>query len=310
MLILELVTNIEDARLTIYRPDQRPVNNISLRDIEHASQFNNSISFIDRRRYQLNEVESKKQSLDLEAKLAEMMERFPKASDAVKAALLKDIDLELQRLDKAATSTTQDPPQFKGPRTYGKGGSRKRTAAEIAETELDKNDRVAKRSMHHRVIDLTSPKPVQPRSTPFGMTFSAAGNVIQSPSTTQSSDLVPRLSQKPFNPSLNYFDTQRSTINTKSGLSTSASSHTNPSTTVPVDDPDIVVLDIQPTEQSDEQFRREILESQRPNSLVSTIALTENESQILSPRSKRRTRRPSIYEGEFVWPRKRRSHRD
>jgi hypothetical protein len=307
MLILELVTNIEDARLTIYRPDQRPVNNISLRDIEHTSQFNNSISFIDRRRYQLNEMESKKQSLDLEAKLAEMMERFSTASDASKAALLKGIDLKLDMLDKAATSTAQDPMQFKGPRTYGKGGSRKRTAAEIAETELERNDRMAKRPMHHRIIDLTSPKPGQPRSTPF----SAAGNVIRSPSTTQSPSLVAHLSQKPFTPSLKYFDTHRSTINAKSGSSTSTCSYTNPSTTVPVDDPDIVVLDIQPTGQSDIQFRREILGSQRPNSLISTtIALTENESQISSPRPKRCSRRPSIYEGEFVRPRKRPSRRD
>ena len=114
MLILELIMNIEDARLTVYRPNQRPVNNISLSDIEHASQSNNTISFIDRLHGQLNNTERKKQSLDLEAKLAQIIERFPKASDAVKTALLKDIDLELEMLDMAVISTVQDPPEFKG----------------------------------------------------------------------------------------------------------------------------------------------------------------------------------------------------
>ena len=133
--------NIEDAHLTIYRPNQRPVNNISLRDIEHASQSNNTISFIDRLRGQLNNMERKKLSLDLEAKLAQIIERFPKASDAVKTALLKDIDLELEMLDTAAISTVQDPPEFKGWWIYGKGGPWKLTAAEIAEKELEKNDR-------------------------------------------------------------------------------------------------------------------------------------------------------------------------
>ena len=57
MLILELITNIEDARLTVYRPDQCPVNNISLCDIAHASQTNNAISFTNRLCNQLNDVE-------------------------------------------------------------------------------------------------------------------------------------------------------------------------------------------------------------------------------------------------------------
>lgn len=309
MLILELVMNIEDARLTIYRPDRRPVNDVSLRHIENAARFNNSISFIDRRRYLLNEAESKRQSLDLEAKLAEMMERFPKASDAVKAALLKGIDLELETLDKAAMSMNQDPPQFEGPRTYGKGGRRIRTAAEIVEKKLEKNDRIAKRSTHHRVIDLTSPKPVQPRSTPFVMTFSASGNVIQSPFATQSSGLVAPLSEKPITPSLDDLERQRSTITTKSVPSISTSSYAT-STTISVDDPDIVVLEIQPAEHSETQSKRETEESQCPNNLISAPnSVIQNESQILSPRPKR-SRRPSVYKGDFVRPRKRPSRRD
>ena len=179
MLILELITNIEDARLTVYRPDQRSVNNISLRDIAHASQTNNAISFTDRLRNQLNDVERKKQSLDLEAKLAQIIETFPNASDTVKAALLKDLDLELEILDNAAISTAQDPPAFKGRRTYGKGGPRRLTAAEIAEKELEKSDRQANRIVSLQVVDLTSPKRTQSSTTASNITSSVTGNVTQ-----------------------------------------------------------------------------------------------------------------------------------
>jgi len=167
--------------LTIYRSDQRPVNNISLHDIEYASRSNNMIPFIDRLRGQLNDAGRKKQSLDLEAKLAQVIEKFPKAPDTLKAALLKDIDRELDLLDTATISTPQDPPEFKGQRIYGKGGPRKLTAAEIAEKELAKNDRQTKRSTNLQVVDLTTPRRTQPQSTPFIMTSSATGNVIRSP---------------------------------------------------------------------------------------------------------------------------------
>ena len=149
------MTNIEDARLTMY---QHSVNNISLHDIEHASQSNNKISFIDKLRNQLNDAERKKQSLDLEVKLRQIIETFSKASDTVKTALLKDIDLELNILNKASISTTQDPPEFKRRKMHRKGESRKLTAAEIAEKELKKSDRQAKELANLEVIDLTGPK--------------------------------------------------------------------------------------------------------------------------------------------------------
>jgi hypothetical protein len=66
---LELTTNIEDARLTVYSPNF-PANNISLRDIQHASQLNNTIPFSDRLRGQLNDATRARQSLDLQEKLA------------------------------------------------------------------------------------------------------------------------------------------------------------------------------------------------------------------------------------------------
>ena len=145
--------NIDDARLTVYQP---LINNISLRDIEHASQLNNTISFMNRLRDQLNDAERKKQSLDLTAKLAQISESFAKAPDNVKAELLQDVDLKLNVLNKALISTPQDSPEFKGRKTYGKGGSRKLTAAELAEKDLINNDRQAKESVNLQIIDLTS----------------------------------------------------------------------------------------------------------------------------------------------------------
>ena len=110
MLILELIMNIKNIHLIIY---QCPVNNISLHDIEYASQLNNMISFINRLCGQLNNTKKKKQSLDLEVKLAEIIERVPKTSNIVKTILLKDINLRLKILNIIMISMIQDLLKFK-----------------------------------------------------------------------------------------------------------------------------------------------------------------------------------------------------
>ena len=61
--------------------------------------------------------EEKRQSLDLKVKLTQIIERFPKASDTAKAALLKDINLKLDILNKTEISTAQDSSQFKRRKT-------------------------------------------------------------------------------------------------------------------------------------------------------------------------------------------------
>ena len=123
-----------------------------------------------------------------------------------------------------------------------------------------KNDRQAKRLANLQVVDLTSPEHMQPWPTPFIMTFSATGNVIQSPthqSTTQRSDLPTLLSQNPSNSSLNSVGIQRPTINTIAGPSMGIISDTTAGTTVHVDN-DIVVLETWSLEESEAQFKHRI----------------------------------------------------
>ena len=113
MLILELIMNIKNIHLIIYHSNQCFVNNISLYNIEYISQLNNIISFIDKLYDQLNDMKRKKQSLDLKAKLVQIIEKFSKASNVIKAILLKDIDLKLNILNKIMISIIQDLLKFK-----------------------------------------------------------------------------------------------------------------------------------------------------------------------------------------------------
>ena len=129
----------EDARSTMYIPNF-PANNISLRDVQHASQLNNTIPFSDRLRGQLNDATRTRQSLDLQEKLAQLLEKFPSATDAAQATLLQDsIDRELNAIEQS--TATQDPQELKGRRTFGRGVPRRLTAAEGAEKELAKSDK-------------------------------------------------------------------------------------------------------------------------------------------------------------------------
>jgi hypothetical protein len=43
--------------------------------------------------------------------------------------------------ERCNTASIQDPPALTGRRTYGQGGIRQRTAAELADDELRRNDR-------------------------------------------------------------------------------------------------------------------------------------------------------------------------
>ena len=122
------------------------------------SQLNNTIAFSDRLRTQLNDTTRTRQSLDLQEKLAQLLEKFPSASDAAKATSLQDIDRKLNALEQSTAA--QDPKELKGQRTFGKGGPRQLTVAEIAEKELAKSDRdgTSKRPTNLGFIDLTGPQ--------------------------------------------------------------------------------------------------------------------------------------------------------
>ena len=110
---------------------------------------------------QLNDTTRFQQSVNLEQKLTEYTERFKNASDAVQTRMLQDINRELDKLERESNAHVQDPPEFTGRCTYGRGGSRRLTAAEIAENELAKNDKLTKRDNGNRwastieTVDLT-----------------------------------------------------------------------------------------------------------------------------------------------------------
>ena len=292
--------------MTTYIPNF-PANNISLRDIQHASQLNNTIAFSDRLRNQLNDTTRTRQSLDLQEKLAQLLEKFPSASDAAQATLLQDIDRKLKALEQS--STAQDPQELKGRRTFGRGGPRQLTAAEIAEKELAKSDRdgASKRPTNLEFIDLTRPQPIsatRSQSSPFIMPFSATGNT-QSPNITQFLPLQGLNSAD--NSSLNSIveptQVERPIITT---ISTTIRQDT--AEIVPITDTDIVVLETWTTEK-DENPRKDPISYRKPPTSAPVSAI-ELPPQLSPSRPRRPHKRRSIYDGELVQPNKRHKRRN
>jgi hypothetical protein len=172
-LILELVTNLDDARLYLQHSHSEighsaigPKNNLTIDDVTHAIQSNNAIDYTERLRTSLNDKVRASQGLSLENKLLEFNSRFNVASDIVRSRMLQEVDrgMDILTQEEQNIARIQDPAQIKGQRgrTFGKGGPRKRTAAEIAEKELKRNDRRrpprTKQSSQSepRIIDITS----------------------------------------------------------------------------------------------------------------------------------------------------------
>ena len=214
-----------------------PKNNLNIDDVAHAVESNNAIDYSERLRSTLNDAVRNGQTLSLEEKLLEFNSRFNVASDAVRARMLQEVDHGMHMLTREEQNIAriQDPPEMRGRRgrTFGKGGSRRCTAAEIVEKELKRSDRGAPRPQQQStesealIIDLTSssaasqqrPGPSilttapqqssgpftahiasQRPGTPFIMTFSASGTVIRSPQRTEgptSSTLSSSMPQDP-----------------------------------------------------------------------------------------------------------------
>ena len=97
--------------------------------------------------------------------------------------MLYEINVELDMLDKEGT-IVQDPPEMSGQRrrTYGNGGPRRLTAAEIAEKQLVQNDkRSSKRPQRHRMLEIANMDLTSSSNTPkrrFAPSFSEFGEVI------------------------------------------------------------------------------------------------------------------------------------
>jgi len=272
------------------------------------SQLNNTIAFSDRLRTQLNDTTRTRQSLDLQEKLAQLLEKFPSASDAAKATLLQDIDRKLNALEQSTTA--QDPQELKGRRTFGRGGPRRLTAAEIAEKELAKSDRdrTSKRAANLEFIDLTVPQRIsatQPQSAPFVMPFSATGNV-QSPKIT--SQFLPlqglnSADKSSLNSSIQPTQVERPIITT-----ISTTMRRNTSAIVPITDADIVILETWTTEEA-KTPRNDPIPYRKP--LTSApVSVIELPAQVSPSRPRRSHKRRSIYDGELVQPNKRHKHRN
>jgi len=148
-LTVEPKTNVEGGQLTLRF--SRPSSNVSIHDIEHASQTNDAISHFEGINCQLNEASQRRQDLLFEVKLAEFNERYRQSRSATARSriyheLTREIDILEQ--EERREDEVQDPPEMKGPRTFGRGGPRRKTAAELAMKELERHDRPTLRPQH------------------------------------------------------------------------------------------------------------------------------------------------------------------
>ena len=104
----------EDARTYMQLPRRLPPNNIQLDDITRSTNNNNSISHSDHLRTHLNDRARNTQTVHLEEKVIALNQRFEKASDAVRARALQEVQCGMDILDQEQrnVNTIQDPPSM------------------------------------------------------------------------------------------------------------------------------------------------------------------------------------------------------
>lgn len=152
-LIIVPETNVEDARLTLHFNKSRPLNNISIGDIEHASQTNDAAAHFEGFNRQLNNASQRRQELLFEAKLAEFNELYRQSRSAtarnhIYHELIREVDILKQ--EERRENEVQDPPEMTGPRTFGKGGPRRKTGAELVMKELKRHDKPTLQTRHQK----------------------------------------------------------------------------------------------------------------------------------------------------------------
>ena len=194
---------------TLIHPN-RPANNVSLIDITHASQSNDGISYSERLNSHLNNITLDSQRINLEQQLHRLLETFDQAPEHLRSDALHNIELQLVQLDKLIHIHVQDPPELTGRRTFGRGGPRRLTAAEIAEQQLHRQDKTPRQQSaqsHIPIVDLTSPQhpltlsqrpgvsqhspaPLQRRIGPVITTFSRTGAVVRSSAAQASKSTI------------------------------------------------------------------------------------------------------------------------
>ena len=273
--ILEDINNIEQAV-------QHPLNSLDVSRLAQSNHQSNSLSAA-RLNLQLNTAVREAQMVQFEEKITRFNDRFKDASDAVRSSMLHEFERGLSVAEKEEynIARVRDPPEMSGKRrTFGKGGKRRLTAAEIAAKELERDDKQSVPS-ERSVVGLTSPFiiPTRPQSPsahsstdsgPFVMAFSQSSQVIRS-------------SNRPLK----------------------ATTQVNASQ---VEDPDFTILDsypIQSTASFSSKAGRDAQLRLSETKILAPASQAEFSSQISPSRPQRQTRQRSVYEGELGQLRKR-----
>ena len=107
--------------------------------------------------------------MQFEEKITRFNDHFKDASDAVRSSMLREFErgLSVAEKEEYKIARVRDPQEMSGKRrTFGKGGKRRLTAAEIAVKELERDDKQSM-SSERSVIGLTSPFiiPTRPQSS-------------------------------------------------------------------------------------------------------------------------------------------------
>ena len=161
MLTVAPGTNVKDVCVASHFNNNRISSNVSVSNIQHASQTNDAIAHFEEFSRQLNDTFQRRQDLLFEGKLAEFNEQYRQsnfitARSRMYRELVREVDLLEQ--EERREDEVQDPPEMKGSRTFERGGPRRRTGAELAMKELEKSDKLISKS-ERRKQSFTSQKP-------------------------------------------------------------------------------------------------------------------------------------------------------
>ena len=155
----------------------------------------------------LNDEVRLSQTITFEQRFSQIEEQFASATDAEQHRMLVELNTQLDQQANRSSTAILDPPKLNGRRIFGRGGTHRRTAAEIVERELQRNDRDVPRALQTAtvapptettseipIIDLTTLTALPQRSRgPVLISFLRSGAVVQSSivSPLRSSNISP-----------------------------------------------------------------------------------------------------------------------
>jgi histidine ammonia-lyase len=116
-------------------------------DIAQLINANDLISHSDHLRTYLNDTARRSQTMQLEEKIINLNQHFQNTSNAVRARYLQEFQhgIDLLKQEQQKVNIIQDPPSMRCRRTYGRGGKRLPTGAEIVDKELQDQQKSAER---------------------------------------------------------------------------------------------------------------------------------------------------------------------